>query len=298
MEAWLIFTLAAAALQTLRFALQKRLKSAGLSTGGATFSRFLFAVPLAVAGVAVLMGVRGHALPDLSARFWLFVALGGIGQIVATFCTVALFSERSFAVGIAFTKTETVQVAAFSALVLGEAVSAAGLVAILVGLAGVLLLSRPAGGWARGGILNRAVVLGVLAGGLFGVSAIGYRGATLEIDSPDTLFRAAFALACVTGFQTLVMLPWLRWREPGEIGRVLAGWRATLPVGVTGVLGSLFWFSAFALQNAAYVRSVGQVELILSIAVSVLVFRERPVLREVLGMGLLAVSIIGIVAVA
>lgn len=298
MELWVIFTVAAAAVQTMRFTLQKRLKGLGLSTGGATFSRFIFAVPLAVAGVGLLVAVRGHPLPDLSGRFWGFVMLGGLGQIIATFCTVALFSERSFAVGIAFTKTETVQVAAFSALVLAETVSGAGLAAILVGLAGVLMLSRPPGGWGQGGILNRAVVLGVLAGAFFGASAIGYRGATLEVANADPLFRAAVALACVTGFQTLVMLPWLAWREPGEVGRVLGAWRATLPVGVTGVLGSLFWFTAFALQNAAYVRSVGQVELIFSILVSVLVFRERPTLREMLGMGLLAASIIGIVAVA
>ena len=49
MSPWVILTLAAAALQTLRFMLQKQLRGAGLSTGGATFARFLFApVPLAI----------------------------------------------------------------------------------------------------------------------------------------------------------------------------------------------------------------------------------------------------------
>jgi len=142
------------------------------------------------------------------------------------------------------------------------------------------------------------MVLGLLAGGFFGASAIGYRGATLQIASPDALFRAAFALACVTGFQTLAMTVWLIWREPGEVGRVLSGWQATVPVGVTGVVGSFFWFVAFALQNAAYVRSVGQVELLFSALVSTLVFRERPTGAEVAGMILLALSIIGIVGFA
>ena len=136
MELWVTVTLAAAAVQTVRFALQKRLKAVGLSTAGATFSRFLWAVPLAAAATGALMSVRGYDLPALSPAFWTFVVLGGLGQIIATFCTVALFSERSFAAGIAFTKTETVQVAVFSALFLGEAVSAAGMAAIVVGLAG------------------------------------------------------------------------------------------------------------------------------------------------------------------
>ena len=298
MELWVIATITAAAVQTIRFMLQKRLKGIGLSTGGATFSRFLFAVPLAALGVAVLVAWRGYTIPTLGVQFWAFATMGGIAQIIATFCTVALFSERSFAVGIAFTKTETVRVALFSAVFLAEAVSGMGILAILIGFAGVLMLSRPPEGWASGRILNRATVLGLLAGGFFGASAIGYRGATLEIANADPLFRAMLALACVTAFQTLAMAAWLRWREAGEVTKVLGAWRATLPVGVTGVLGSLGWFTAFALQNAAYVRSVGQVELIFSILVSMLVFGERPKLREVLGMGLLAVSIILIVAVA
>ncbi len=185
----------------------------------------------------------------------------------------------------------------FSALFLGEFVSGLGFVAILVGLAGVILLSRPPQGWGDGGVFNRAVVLGLLAGAFFGVSAIGYRGATQAIANPDPLFRAMLALACVTAFQTLVMLAWLRWREPGQITKVVGAWRATFPVGVTGVLGSLCWFTAFALQNAAYVRSVGQIELIFSIAVSTLFFRERPSLREICGIGLLTMSIIMIVTV-
>lgn len=298
MEIWLIATIAAAAVQTIRFMLQKRLKGLGLSTGGATFSRFLFAVPLAGLGVAVLVAFRGYALPPLGLMFWVFAMAGGVAQIIATFCTVALFSERSFAVGIAFTKTETVQVALFSALFLTEAVSGLGVLAILIGLAGVLILSRPSEGWFAGKILNRATLLGLAAGGFFGLSAIGYRGATLEIANPDPLFRAMLALACVTAFQTVAMALWLRWREVGELTKVLGAWRATLPVGVTGVLGSLGWFTAFALQNAAYVRSVGQVELIFSILVSMFVFGEKPKPREVAGMGLLALSIILIVTVA
>ncbi|MCA2014295.1 EamA family transporter [Cereibacter sphaeroides] len=298
MELWVLVTLAAAAVQTLRFMLQKRLKGLGLSTGGATFSRFLFAAPLASLGLAALLLWHDAPFPALSARFWAFAVAGGLAQIVATFCTVALFSERSFAVGIAFTKTETVQVAVFSALVLGEAVSAPGLAAILTGTLGVLLLSRPPQGWRQGKVLNRATLLGIAAGALFGVSAIGYRGATLEIAHPDPLLRATAALAMVTLFQALAMGLWLRLREPGEVTRVARKWQATAPVGVTGVLGSLGWFTAFALQNAAYVRSLGQVELIFSILASALVFREKPGRWEIAGMALLALSIVALVWLA
>ena len=296
MELWVWVTIAAAAVQTLRFMLQKRLKGLGLSTGGATFSRFVFAAPLAGAALAALMLARGDALPALPPAFWLWAMAGGAAQIIATFCTLALFSERSFAVGIAFTKSETILVAGFSALLLAEPVSAPGLAAILTGTLGVLFLSRPEGGWRGQGAGYRALVLGLLAGGFFGLSAIGYRAATLEVDHPLALFRALVALVAATGFQTLAMALWLRWREPGELSRVAGHWRAALPVGVTGMLGSAGWFVAFALQNAAYVRSLGQIELIFSILASVVIFRERVRLGEVAGMALLALSIVMLVA--
>lgn len=275
--------------------LQKQLKTTGLSTGGATFSRFLFAAPLAVILSAALLLHSGTPLPEMTGRFWLFAWAGGLGQIIATFATVALFAERNFAVGIAFTKSETVLVAAFSAVVLGEAVSGAGLLAILVGVTGVILLSQKPGALRAASFWNRATALGLIAGACFGGAAIGYRGATLALGDLPFFMRAAVTLAAVTVSQTVALGLWLIWREPGELGRVLARWRMTALVGVTGMLGSLGWFTAFTLQNAAYVRALGQVELIFSILATTLFFRERVSGREVIGMGLLAVSIIAII---
>lgn len=293
MSLWILVTLAAAATQTVRFMLQKQLKSAGLSTGGATFARFVFAAPLAAVAAVAALAAAGAEFPPLTARFWTFALIGGVAQILATLATVALFSLRNFAVGIAFTKTETVQVAAFSALILGEAVSPRGWVAIGVGLAGVLLLSRGPAGALR--FDARATLLGLLAGGLFGLSAIGYRGATLELLPLGYFARAAVTLACVTASQTLLMALWLRVRHPGEVARVARAWRRTALVGVTGMLSSLGWFTAFSLQNAALVRTVGQVEIVFTLLASALVFHERLSLREGVGIALVVASLLMIV---
>lgn len=293
MALWLPITVAAALVQTLRFMLQRQLRGVGLSTGGATFSRFVFAAPLA-GGLAVAVAAREGIAPDFSAAFWAFAIAGGVAQIVATFCTVALFHERNFAVGIGFTKTETVLVAAFSALILGEPVDPMGLIAIAVGVVGVLLLTR-AKGAGEPRVFNRATLLGLLAGAFFGISAVGYRGATQLLPEGSFFLRAAVTLACVTAFQTIAMALWLRLREPGELRRVGAAWRRTLPVGITGMLGSLGWFTAFALQNAAYVRAVGQVEVVFTILASWLVFRERLTARELGGIALVVASLLLIV---
>jgi drug/metabolite transporter (DMT)-like permease len=98
----------------------------------------------------------------------------------------------------------------------------------------------------------------------------------------------------VTGSQLIGMAAWLAWRERGEIGRVVRAWRVAGLVGLFSMVGSWCWFAAFSLQSAAYVFAVGQVELIFSLAVSVMVFRERVTRREIAGIALLAVSILAI----
>ena len=60
--------------------------------------------------------------------------------------------------------------------------------------------------------------------------------------------------------------------------------------------GSVSWFSAFTLQNAAYVQALGQVELVFSIAVSALFFRERITGRELAGIAVLGLSILALIA--
>lgn len=295
MELWIPITIAAAFAQNLRFMLQKHLKETRLSTAGATFSRFIYAAPLALALVAMLVGVAGYSLPGIPARFWLFAATGGLCQIIATSLVVALFSERNFAIGITFKKTETVQTALFGFLVLGEGISSLGFFAIMVGLVGVLLISDPpkltGGRWYRR-VFNRAALIGIASGAFFGVSGVAYRGASLSLSDGDFLIRAAVTLACVTVFQTLVMSVYLRAREVGQIRAVLRSWRVSSLVGLTGMLGSLGWFSAMTLQTVAYVKALGQIELVFTFLASYLVFKERSTGRELFGVVLVIVSIL------
>jgi drug/metabolite transporter (DMT)-like permease len=287
MSLWVVVTLLAAAAQTTRFVLQKRLGQAGLSATGATFARFLYAAPLALATALATSAVLDVSVPSMGLRFWGFVAAGGLAQIVATELTVRLFALRNFAVGVAFTKTEIVLVAAFSALVLGEVPSTTGMVAIALGFAGVVAMAR-----ISGAVEARAVWMGLAAGALFGVAATGYRGATLALEPAPFFLRATVALAAATALQTVAMAAWMGLRDPGGLGRVLRGWRATAPVGIMGMLGSLGWFTAFSLQSAAYVRALGQVELLFTLAASVVIFRERPRLREFIGIALIGGSVL------
>lgn len=298
MEAWIPITLAAATAQTMRFMLQKHLKSTRLSTAGATFSRFVYSAPLVAVLIVIYAGATGQALPRPPGAFWAYALAGGLSQILATLCVVALFGERNFAVGITLKKTEVLQAALIGFVVLGEGVTLGAAAAIALGFVAVLLLSQApvvAGAAPGARVFNRAMGLGLASGVLFAFSGVGYRGASLSLGDGDAVLRAGLTLAIVTASQTLAMGAWLAWRDRAQLRAVIAAWRVAGLVGVTSMIGSFCWFLAFTLQTVAYVKALGQVELVLSVAASVLFFRERISARELAGIALLLVSILALV---
>lgn len=291
MELWVAFSILAAGAQTFRFALQKVLAGGKLSPAGATWARFLWSWPLAAVLAFAYGWATGAVWPDFTLGFFVYGFLGGTFQILATICTVTLFSMRAFAVGITFKKSEVMLTALAGFLVLGDAVSGWGLAAIAVGLLGVLLLSDPPDG---GSIFNPAAGLGLLSGVLFALSAVTYRGATLALNTGDPVLTGGVTLAVVALWQTATLGLWLWFKEPGQIQATISAWRQTSVVSVFSLIGSWSWFAAFSLMNAAFVFAVGQIELIFSLLMGALWFRETLKPREVLGMGVLTVSIIAV----
>ena len=298
-DLWIVATLLAAAFQTVRFMLQKVLATATLSAAGATFSRFVYSAPFIAALLAWYMAQTQAALPALSLRFWAFGLLGGVTQILATICVVALFKERNFSVGITFKKTEVIQTVLVGLVLLGERVSWGGFGAIMLGLLGVLLLSggKDAVGLRLSDLRNRAVGLGLMSGLLFGFSGVSYRGASLTLATEDPLLRAGVTLMAVVIMQTVIMALWLHFRDPAQIGRVWHARRVAIWIGLTSMAGSMCWFTAFTLQTAAYVNALGQVELIFSLFATTLFFREKVSAREGVGMAVLGASILLLILV-
>ncbi|MEC7794984.1 MAG: DMT family transporter [Pseudomonadota bacterium] len=293
MESWIFFSLAATLFQTIRFMLQKVLATGGLSAGGATFARFLYSGP-----IVWLIVLLVPDWPAIAPGFWPYAVVGGVTQILATVCVVLLFQTRNFAVGITLKKTEVLLTVLVGIVILGEGVSWPGFAAMVLGVLGVLLLSDPPkvqGSW-RSLVLNRAVGLGLTSGIFFAISAVTYRGASLQVEAEPAI-RSLFTLACVLMVQVSALGAWLLIREPGEVTRVARAWRRAAWIGVTSLAGSYCWFTAFTLENAGYVFAVGQVEVILSLMASVLFFHEKISRKEVFGIGLITLSVVVLIAV-
>lgn len=294
---WIPFSLSAALIQAMRFMVQKQMAQAGLTATGATWARFVYSAPMVAVALTAYIAARGLPLPTLTPRFWGWTAMGGTMQILATVLVVMLFTRRNFAVGITLKKSEVLLTAAVGWALLGEAPGWGGFVAMVVGLAAILLLSRTDG--ASGfRLASPSTLLGLGSGLCFALSGVGYRGATLAVETDDLVLRAGVALACVVMLQTTLMLLWLVIRDRAEIARVAAAWRPGLAVGLTSFTGSFCWFAAFALQSTAFVFALGQVEVLFSMIIGARVFSERLAPREIWGIALLILSVVALVAAA
>ncbi len=293
---WILATVVAAGAQTARNAMQSSL-TATLGTLGATQVRFVYGLPFAAVFLVLAAALAGTDVPAPTAPFLAYTAAGAVAQIAGTAFLLAAIHARSFSVATAFNKTEAVQVAVFSVLILGDVLTLARGVAIVVATAGVVLAAvKPGVRLGDGGV--RAVVYGVASGGCFALAAVGFRGGILELGSGPDYLRASTTLVFALAIQALLLGAWMTLFARKALLGSLALWRQSLLAGFLGAFASQFWFLGFALTAAANVRTVGLVEVLFAQVVARRVFDQRATPRElasmtlvVIGVGLLLLSV-------
>jgi drug/metabolite transporter (DMT)-like permease len=289
---WAVFTIIAAAAQTVRNAAQRELTGV-LGTVGATHVRFLFGCPFAI---LILFGVlaAGSALPRPGLQFWPWVLAGALMQIAATALMLAAMTERSFVVAIAYIKTEPIQVALFGLVFLGDRVTPGMAAAILIATAGVIVMSAKSGAAKSAAASDgwRAPLLGLSAGGCFALSAIGYRGAILSLADPDYLMAATFTMTVGLIVQSVLLSIYLALRDPAVLTAIMKAWRPSLFAGLMGATASQFWFLAFALATAASVRTLALVEVLFAQAISRFVFKQPVSAREGVGIVMIVIGVV------
>ncbi len=305
---WIPITLFAAAAQTARNAAQRGLiKTAG--TLGATLVRFLYGLPFAAAWLAILHIT--HPQPDtapvITTPFLLWITLAAVAQIIATALLLLAMQSRSFAVATAYAKTEVLQVALLAFMLLAERISTASMIAIVLSVAGVVMLSvKPdtlAGDapvrnpwWSSW--LSPAAAYGIAAGGLFGLTAVGYRAAALLHPDWSPFYAGAYNLVWAQSIQTLLLGGWLLARNRQALSSALREWRLSLSAGALGTAASAGWLTAFAMHSAAEVRALSLVEVLFSYLVSHRLLKEKAEKRELAGMGLLLMGLVVLVMAA
>ncbi len=295
---WLPATVAAGALQAWRTAVQKRV-SHSMSVNAAGLVRYLYGLPFALMLVLVLRaGLRLGRRPRRSATsFLLFCAAGGLAQIVATNLLLLAFGYRNFVVGTAYSKTEAVQGAILSFLLLGERLSPLSWAGIGCGVIGVMVLST--GGKRMGpmdflrALGQPAALCGIASGFFFALTAIAIRRATrgggYARSDPGCADRArGDRLPAGADAGRLSDAA----RAPVSSAPSSPEWRVAEQVGPLSSLGSACWFTGFATAPVALVRIVGQVEVAFTFAFSRFYLGERMMRSEALGLILVVTGVV------
>ena len=162
--------------------------------------RFFYGLPFALAWLVVawLAITPGRPLPAVTVSFLMWTVVASLTQIAATALLLRCMEERNFALGVAYAKTDVIQVALFGFVLLGDRIGAVALAAILVATAGVVLVSLPSGARSVAAIAqgwtSRAALLGLGSGAAFAMAAVGYRGAALTLATPSIVIAAAYSL--------------------------------------------------------------------------------------------------------
>lgn len=257
---WVPLTLVAAALQVVRNGAQANL-TGKIGTLGATQVRFVFGLPFAVLFLIAGLAATGARLPQFTGAALGWTVLGGVCQIGGTAMMLVVMHRRAFGVAYAYIKTEPVIVALLGVLLLGDRLPALAWMATGVVTAGVLFASVKPGEWAKLVSEGGMIFAGVLAGALFGLSAIAFRGAIESLPDGSFVIRSLTVLAAALTVQTALLGGWLAWRDRAAFVGSLREWRTSIGAGAAGAASSAFWFTAFSLTPASNVRTMALVEL-------------------------------------
>lgn len=288
-DTWIAFTLLAAFMQAIRTAGQKQLseKLSSLATAGV---RYIFALPFAWAYLYWMVERYDVTIPTLNTTFIQYASIASVAQLIGTACLVAAFSYRNFAVATSLAKTEAIQVAIIGAVFFGASLSAFGWFSVVIGMVGVLLLSKVKFTWQD--IFNNPGAAYGLASGLgLAITTSLIREASLALNT-HLMVSAAITLVFLITAQSILAAIYLLFTDVSQFRKMVVNWRLALFVGVTSVLGSIGWFTAASYQTAAYVKALGQVEFFFTLILTYRVFKEKVTFVEIIGMALIVISVI------
>jgi drug/metabolite transporter (DMT)-like permease len=293
-EIWILITIIAAFSQNLRSIFQKKLQE-NLSNIGATYVRFAYGLPFVIIYFFIVNNFSEDYLSinEINLEFMLYCTIGGVSQIIATFLLLKIFVTSNFAVGTVYSKTEPIQAAFFGFILLHEMITLIGFLGILIGLVGIIITAFSKINKTYS-FFSSTVLLGLLSGTLFGLSAVMFRGASHSLYTYNFLLSSAFTLLIAISIQTIILTFYIYFTDIKQFYLIVVNWKQSVIVGLFGAVASLCWFYAMSIQNVAYVRALGQIELIFTIFASIFYFKEKFKFTELLG---IVITLIGILII-
>jgi drug/metabolite transporter (DMT)-like permease len=290
---WILFTVGAVCFQTLRNAMQSQL-SGSVDVLGVTLSRFLLAPPIAF---VYLLLVSHHERIDLrvvssavTVNFIAVITLAALFQIAATSLMVTLFKQKNFAIGAGLAKSEALVAGVLGTLFFSSYLSPLGWLGIIVGGIAVIILSVGKKAHMKR-VSASTLLLGLACGICFASTSLLVREATLMLNI-STLVAAAWTLIWVLGLQSLGLVMYLAIKKPTVLWQLLRHWKRVILISVLSCLGSICIFTAVALEQVAYVKTLAQLEVLLTLLVSHFLLNDKVTKREIVGSLMIGIAAI------
>jgi drug/metabolite transporter (DMT)-like permease len=281
---WIVTSILGAFFQNARSSIQKKLNSE-MSLMASTYVRFAFALPLIFILFFIYYGKFDYFLSAIQNRsFVSYVILGSVFQIVFTFLFLYLFKFTNFLIGTALSKTEVIQIAFFEFIILKDYLNIYAIIGIIISTFGVIIFSTKDLKNIIKGFFSKSTVIGIFCGTLLALSIVFFRGSMEFIDFTQKNFdKALITLLAATIVQTTLISVYLLFFETNQFSKIRSNLKLSLLAGLFGFSATVFWFYSFSLVQAAFVRTVGQIELLFSYISSRFMFKEKIRLIEVFG---------------
>ncbi|MBT3136299.1 multidrug transporter [Alteromonas sp. ALT199] len=282
---WALFTLGAVIMQTVRNALQSKLSSS-VNTSGVTLSRFILAPPIALVYLLILYSSSASQLPQFTGSFIVVILCASLLQIAATSLMVILFKQKNFAIGAGLAKSEALVAGVVGMLFFGSYLTPLGWAGIVIGGVAVFVLSS---GNRLQGISLKTMVLGLACGTCFALTSLLVREASHMLTIQYTL-AAAWVLLWVLCVQAIALSGYIALTKPFVFKQLLNAKKQVLAISMVSCLGSICWFTAMALQHVALVKTLGQLEVLLTLLLSHYWLKNAVTRREIIGLLLIGVA--------
>nr|WP_305763414.1 EamA family transporter [Alteromonas macleodii] len=284
---WILFTLGAVVMQTVRNALQSKLSGA-VNTSGVTLSRFILAPPIALVYLLILYSSSASQVPEFSGSFITVIFCASLLQIAATSLMVILFKQKNFAIGAGLAKSEALVAGVVGMLFFGSYLTPLGWAGIVIGAIAVFVLSS---GNRLHGISVKTMVIGLACGTCFALTSLLVREASHMLNVQHTV-AAAWVLLWVLCVQTISLSGYIALTKPFVFRQLTNAKKQVLAISTVSCLGSICWFTAMALQHVALVKTLGQLEVLLTLILSHYWLKNAVTKREIAGLLLIGLAAI------
>ena len=237
------------------------------------------------------MCIRDSSLVEASSAsfslsFIVIVLLASVLQIAATAFMVVLFKQKNFAIGAGLAKSEALVAGVLGMLFFGSYLTLLGWIGIGIGGLAVFVLSS---GNNAQGLSLKTLLIGIACGTCFALTSLFVREASHMLAMPF-VHSAAWVLLWVLCIQAVGLSSYILVTKPQVFKQIVGRLPHCITISAVSCFGSICWFTAMALQHVALVKTLGQLEVLLTLLLAHYWLKNKVTLQEIVGLLLIALA--------